>query len=493
MKKILSILCAVVLLFSLAACASGEPMDLTGYDYTKTSDKEFQFKTFNGVSSKMRIYNANDTSYYVKELTDEEFDAYYKDLADAGFTVATQPYFPEGTEHNLRMLDAAQKYGMKQILGEMIGEDGVSLSFMLQGRYTDPNGRPYADYTDEEVVARCKEFFEPYMDHPAFLGFSLWDEPLYNNFENVARALRLFNQACPGKLLYVNLLPVSIARENLGITDDMTKEEYASSFLEMVEMPYVSYDFYAIRRDQNGERTTAEEFLYNMQVFKREAQKKDIPLWTYLLSTEHTFSDNDYPQLTNVADVRWQVYSFMAFGGEGVSWFTTFPAVPEDSYGGKFGAGLWDRKGRKTQNYYYVSKVQNEVAAWDEVYLNFDWKGVYTQVGMENKDGFNNAFDYLNDGADRFTEVEAFSSFETSQDTLVGCFADPDGQAGYIFVNYADPALLATDRVEVVFKDAAAAVVYRKGVKSIVPLYGGKLTMNMTPGEGVFVIPLAEK
>lgn len=78
------------------------------YDYEGKTEKEFQFKTFIGVPSNMRIYNALETSFYVKTLTDEELDAYYKELSEAGFTVADGPYFPEDQAHYRKVLDLAQ-------------------------------------------------------------------------------------------------------------------------------------------------------------------------------------------------------------------------------------------------------------------------------------------------------------------------------------------------------------------------------------------------
>ena len=144
-KRLFTLLTAA--LVALAFVASGCSGSLAGYDYTGKSDREFLFKTFLGLPGKMPIYNANETSYYLKSLTDEEFDTYYREMAEAGFTVATAPSSPEGESHNLRMLDAAEKYGVHQLLGEMISADGISLTGLMQGRGFDPFGNEYGDET----------------------------------------------------------------------------------------------------------------------------------------------------------------------------------------------------------------------------------------------------------------------------------------------------------------------------------------------------------
>lgn len=42
-------------------------------------------------------------------------------------------------------------------------------------------------------------------------------------------------------------------------------------------------------------------------------------------------------------------------------------------------------KGRKTDIYYWIKAVQEEVHAFEDVYFNFDWKNVMTVLGEENE------------------------------------------------------------------------------------------------------------
>ena len=62
MKKFISLI--MMALLSVSLLFTGCSTSLDGYDYTGSTDKVFQFKTFVGVPEMMDIYNANETSYY---------------------------------------------------------------------------------------------------------------------------------------------------------------------------------------------------------------------------------------------------------------------------------------------------------------------------------------------------------------------------------------------------------------------------------------------
>lgn len=459
------------------------------YDYTGKTEKEFQFKTFIGVPSNMRIYNALETSFYIKSLSDEELDTYYKELSEAGFTVADGPYFPEDQAHYRKVLDLAQKYGMKQMVGELV-VNGISLSGMLRGEIIDSaTGKP-VEYTDEQIKAHLEACLGEFKEHPAFYGFSYWDEPNATKYDTIARMQKLFQEVFPGKILYVNLLPITTDLSLLGYTDPADRLKYASDFIEKVDVPYISYDRYPLYKDaSSGEREIQEDFLYNMQVYRQAADTDERELWTYLQTTGHVGSA-EYLEPEGIADLRWQVNSFLAFGGSSVTWFTTFAPPPVDGVGTQFDVGLYDRKGRKTDIYYWIKAVQEEVHAFEDVYFNFDWKNVMTVLGEENEDGYCEGFTYLDEDFAIDTH-ERIAEYSCQQDTLIGCFEDENGYDGFMVTNYANPADNKTDRVSLTFNDAEAVAVYRLAEKRVLLLdENGTLNITLQPGEGIFVIPL---
>ena len=460
------------------------------YDYTGKTEKEFQFKTFVGVPSNMRIYNALETSFYIKTLTDAELDTYYKELSEAGFTVADGPYFAEDQAHYRKVLDLAQKYGMKQMVGELV-VNGISLSAMLRGEIIDSTTGKPAEYTDEQIKAHLEACLGEFKDHPAFYGFSYWDEPNATKYDTIARIQKLFQEVFPGKILYVNLLPITVDLSLLGYTNPADRIKYTTDFIEKIDVPYISYDRYPLYKDaSSGKREIQEDFLYNMQVYRQAADIDGRELWTYLQSTGHLGAETEYLEPKSIADFRWQVNSFLSVGGSGISWFTTFAPPPVDGVGTQFNVGPYDRKGRKTDIYYKIKAVQEEVHAFEDVYFNFDWKNVMTVLGKENEVGYCEGFTYLDEGFAIDTH-ERIAEYSCQQDTLIGCFEDKDGCDGFMITNYANPADNKTDRVSLTFNDAKAVAVYRLAEKRVLLLNeDGTFNITLQPGEGIFVVPL---
>lgn len=158
--------------------------------------------------------------------------------------------------------------------------------------------------------------------------------------------------------------------------------------------------------------------------------------------------------------------------------------------GTQFNVGPYDRKGRKTDIYYKIKAVQEEVHAFEDVYFNFDWKSVMTVLGKENEVGYCEGFTYLDEGFAIDTH-ERIAEYSCQQDTLIGCFEDKEGYDGFMITNYANPADNKTDRVSLTFNDAKAVAVYRLAEKRVLLLNeDGTFNITLQPGEGIFVVPL---
>ena len=63
------------------------------------------------------------------------------------------------------------------------------------------------------------------------------------------------------------------------------------------------------------------------------------------------------------------------------------------------------------------------------------------------------------------------------------------GRDAFMITNYTVPGEKIDNTVTVTFNDATSAICYIGGVKTVKQLEDGKLTLNLGPGEGVFVVP----
>jgi len=141
---------------------------------------------------------------------------------------------------------------------------------------------------------------------------------------------------------------------------------------------------------------------------------------------------------------------------------------------------LYGYNGEKTDVYYAVQNVNQEIKAFDNVLLNFNWQGTVGITG-NNTNGIMN---YV----DAYTS-KRISAYSASDDAIIGCLKDGNGYDGFMLVNSTDPSANVTETISVTFKNADHAKVFVNGVESVVELDNGTYNATLTPGQGIFVIP----
>jgi len=88
------------------------------------------------------------------------------------------------------------------------------------------------------------------------------------------------------------------------------------------------------------------------------------------------------------------------------------------------------------------------------------------------------------------TEHERIKSVKSSQDVIIGTFADSFDNQAFMFVNFSDPGLKTESKIETEFYNASKAVIYKNGERTVTELKNGKLELTLEAGNGAFVIPL---
>ena len=91
-----------------------------------------------------------------------------------------------------------------------------------------------------------------------------------------------------------------------------TYQAYVRQYLETVRPKLLSFDHYALVGQ--GERPS---YFENLEVIRREALRAEVPFASIVLATPH----DPYRDPTE-ADLRWQVYTSLAYGARGILYFT---------------------------------------------------------------------------------------------------------------------------------------------------------------------------
>ncbi len=202
----------------------------------------------------------------------------YLELRDAGFT---HSFSHTGTADEVaRQLDTAQLAGIKLII------------------------------TCRELESETEATVNRFKDHPALDGYFLRDEPDCSAFAFLGKWARKIESVDNKHYCYLNLLPTYAGLEALKAK---SYREYVNLFIKDVNLPFVSFDHYPIV----GDSSVRGDFYENLEIVADESRKAGKSFWAFALTTAH----DPYP-IATTASLRLQVYSNLAYGAQGIQYFT---------------------------------------------------------------------------------------------------------------------------------------------------------------------------
>ena len=244
----------------------------------------------------------------------------YRELADAGFT---HNYSSFGSADAMAAaLDLAQTVGLKQL---------VSIP---------------------ELAKEPEKIAERFKSHPATGGYYLRDEPSASLFAELAGWTKRIQSVDPANPCYINLFPNYATPDQLATAN---YQEYLDRFVREVPVPFVSFDHYPVIGDK-----LRPEWFDNLERVAKTASAAKKPFWAFALAVAH----GPYP-IPTVAELRLQVFSNLAYGAQGIQYFTywTFKSSDWD-----FHEAPIDVNGRRTPVYDRVKQVNAEIRGLSSVF-----------------------------------------------------------------------------------------------------------------------------
>lgn len=398
----------------------------------------------------------------------------YQMAKDMGLThmFIDNMFAKKGTPEYLKQLEYCEQVGLKAIVGSDTSLSGEGL------------GSP-------ENVA-IEEF--DYTQYPAVDMLNIWDEPGSAHFGEVATRIEkqyafYEKEGKTAPTMYVNLDPAyHVSHQTNAVEEGM--RPYAQKFVNEVltkvkGRKIISTDIYPLMSSPDGSHfSILATWLVNMETLKEVAVEADAEFMMFI----QNYSESTRREIMSKEDLSFQVYTDMAFGINGFSYFTYRQSFL--NFGG--GCVSKDESCTPFDNYYWAQTLNAEIAEWDHVFLAFDkWKGVMTVNGtnnLEEYDEYNNDCFVLEHPVKK---LDCAKSVTATEDTIIGQFEDKDGRSGLMVVNFNDPLDKITDTVSFTFENANRAMVYVGGKRKIYEVKDNKLTLDIGVGEGIFVIPLA--
>ena len=383
--------------------------------------------------------------------TQEEADARYAEVRENGINMV---YSFGGEVHNPdhrdRMLRAAEKNGVRV----MIELD----------RITDVGG-----------IAANLELVKATMDHPAVIGYNMYDEPNAALFPALGEQLRQI-RAIVGEdmLIMCNLFPNYASATQLGFSgerDGMTPyQQYVDRFMSEVGSDVLSFDFYPFATDSGKDSDKLKAMLTNFSDAVLCAKKYGVPVWGFAQNS--SWSGMRVP---NDGELRFISHFHTVFGLESYSYFLYCQPYDIDAGEGMF-KGMIDYDGNRTEVYDRVKMINEELDGLRGRYLDYTLKGFLT---ANLSKGYTAAI------ADEL-KLDTFGplcGIESKYNLLIACFENEAGEQAYYLLNFAYGL------------DGSATLDFGEGAEFT--LWGSngieqmgdqkQITVELLPGEGKFI------
>ena len=251
----------------------------------------------------------------------------YQEMKEAGITYSLS-FFPN-LEALQKALDAAVKVGIKMVV------------------------------SCPELKSDPEKTVKSVMSHPAVAGYHLMDEPGISQFKELGEWGKRIQAVDDKHFCYINLFPnFADSVKQLG-TGDYRK--YVSECNAKVPLRFLSFDYYPILKDH-----ISKSWYEHLEQFSSESKKAGKSFWAFALTT--TYDDNHLTPQT-LASMRLQVYSDLAYGAQGIQYFTYWSATSgapssEDQRGAPISVA-----GKRSVVYDRVKQMSEEIKSVSGVFL----------------------------------------------------------------------------------------------------------------------------
>lgn len=336
-------------------------------------------------------------------------------------------------------------------------------------------------------------------DYNAFAGHidrvCYSDEPIYRDFDTLKEWAAEHDEKYGDKFaFYVNLLGATEKVTDFGSTADSQTfehylEEYCSKVLGEIKIgeKILSCDYYPIVENVTyGITSFRLNWLYSLEQTMHYAHEYGAKHEEMIQVAKHRNGSDNYPEATE-SSLRFQAYVLLNFETSGFTYFTY--SSPDSGFSGS--CVNLNKSQSLNDQYYYVKKINEELRAFENIYLNYKVDGVMPVYSSENEDE-SDENPVMKMMKYSVASLDGVSSVVASQDTLVSGMSDKDGNKAMVITNFSNPYDGDSDEVTIRFdssKKYTRLALFRKGERKVYEIKNNQITLELEMGEGVFVMP----
>ncbi len=323
-------------------------------------------------------------SFWVDPPADAQMAAHYAQIAAANFTVVMGGFGANGPRADVRQLELCRKYGLKAIVslpGYRVAGAGPAPAA--------PGGLKRADAFPEQA---------------ACWGYFLHDEPSTALFARLRDMVDHLRRVRPGKLGFINLLPNYASTAQLGAS---SYEQYVARYVRVVNPDVLCTDHYPLMQPGADGRGL---YCRNLGVIRKHALAAGVPFWNFFCAMP--FDGHEDP---TEAQIRWQIYTSLAYGAKGVLYFCYWTPL-----GFEKGGGLIGLDGRPTRHYYQAQRINAGLKNLGPALMHLTSQAVYR----------------VPRGTNPARILGAAPLVVSPGDYLIGVFKHADGRKAVLLNNY---------------------------------------------------------
>lgn len=324
---------------------------------------------------------------------DAQTEERYAQFAAANFNVVMGGFGARTPTADTRQLDLCQKHGLKAIV-------------YLPGYWAD--GRKVA-------AAKIKQA-DRFPDHPACWGYNLCDEPNSRLFPYLGRLVSHLRKVHPGRLGFINLLPTYADDAQLGERGPHSYDTYVADFMRQVNPDVLCMDYYPYMQPGHD---TRDGYRHNLAILRKHALAAKIPFWNYF--NDMVFGQGYWEHYDpTAAQIRWQIYTSLAYGAKGVIYFCYWTPGWLHSEG----VACVASDGRLTHHYAEARRINAKLKNLGPTLMRLTSTAVYRVPRRTNAEMILKGAPLALDGG------------PTPGDYLIGIFSHADGRTAVLLNNY---------------------------------------------------------
>lgn len=212
-------------------------------------------------------------------------------------------------------------------VAEQMVEGGFNLTWCSSEKELDVAGRhglrgmltsgllAPASLDDSKRREQLDALIDRVSKHPALYAYYIIDEPNASKFPALGKLVGYLRQRDPLHLAYINLFPTYANNKQLGTKGDVVTayKEHLRLYVEQVKPSLISYDHYQFRLKGDGD-----QYFLNLAMIRRTSQEAGVP---FLNIVQACTWAPDAMRVPNPDELRYLVYSTVAYGAQGISYY----------------------------------------------------------------------------------------------------------------------------------------------------------------------------